>query len=152
MLLGKYIKVPMQVHAIDHNQVQVLCPHCDPILQFFVVEKQWFATVDEKLLGVILYHAQVTIGLMLFLDQTTERCYRWIAGESNISSQIQATANLQGEMERIAESGQEVFPRPLKRLFRGIKTAAKNVVFAALLAARPGMPPQGKFVGIRLLS
>jgi hypothetical protein len=116
----------MQVHAIDHNQVQVLCPHCDPILQFFVVEKQWFATEDQKLLGVVLYQRSSNDWAYVAFGPNSRGCYRWIAGESNIPSQIQATANLQGEMERIAESGQEVFSRPLKRLFHGIKTAAKK--------------------------
>lgn len=114
----------MQVHAIDHNQVQVLCPHCDPILQFFVVEKQWFATDDNKLLGVVLYQRATNDWAYVVFGPNASGCYRWIAGSWNVPSQIQAAALAQADMQRIAETGQEVFQRPLQRLLHNIRTAA----------------------------
>lgn len=114
----------MKVHAIDHNQVQVLCPHCDPILQFFVVEKQWFATDDNQLLGVVLYQRATNDWAYVIFGPNASGCYRWIAGSWNVASQIQAAQQVQAEMERIAETGQEVFHRPLQRLLHNIRTAA----------------------------
>ena len=116
----------MQVHAIDRNQVQILCPHCDPILQFFAIEKQWFATEDKKLLGVVLYQRSSNDWAYVIFGPNVRGCYRWISGEWNISSQIRAAAQLQAEMQEIAATGQEVFPRPLKRLLNSIRTAAKR--------------------------
>ena len=39
----------MQIKPIDPCAVQVLLPHRDPILLFFAVEKEWYATDDEQL-------------------------------------------------------------------------------------------------------
>ena len=43
----------MQIKPIDPCAVQVLLPHRDPILLFFAVEKEWYATDDEQLLGAL---------------------------------------------------------------------------------------------------
>lgn len=131
----------MQVRAIDQNLVQVLCPHCDPILEFFAVEKEWFATEDEKLLGVVLYHRPNNDWAYVVFGPNMRGCYRWIAGELSIPSQVQATAQLQAEMQRITASGQEVFPRPLQRILHRIRTAAtrRRARRAARRAARHGI-------------
>jgi hypothetical protein len=137
----------MQVHAIDQNQVQVLCPHCDPVLQFFAVEKQWFSTGDNKLLGVVLYLRTNNDWAYVIFGPNLRGCYRWIAGESNIPSQIQAAAQLQAEMQRIAETGQEVFRRPLQRLLRSIKTVTnrRRVRRAARRAVRNTIAAQNRW-------
>jgi hypothetical protein len=116
----------MNVRSIDRGSVQILCPHRDPILQFFAVEKQWFATEDHKLLGVVIYHRPNNDWAYVVFGPDQRGCYRWIAGESNLASQAEATARLHLDMEQIAETGQDVFRRPVGRLLQSIRTVANR--------------------------
>jgi hypothetical protein len=128
----------MELRPIDRQAVQVLCPHRDPILQFFAVEKQWYATDDKRLLGVVIYHRPNNDWAYVVFGPDERGCYRWIAGESNITSQAEATELLQADMGRIADSGQDVFRRPIKSLLHTIRTAAmrRRARRAARRAAR----------------
>lgn len=116
----------MELRPIDRQTVQVLCPHRDPILQFFAVEKQWYATDDRRLLGVVIYHRPNNDWASVVFGPDERGCYRWIAGESNIKSQDEATQRLQTDMSRIADSGQDVFRRPIKGILHTIRTAANR--------------------------
>ena len=111
----------MKIRAIDENYVQLLVPHRDPLLQFFAVEKAWFATDDEQLLGTVIFCRATNSWAYVVLGNDERGFYRWIAGDLNLENQQQATKRLHSEMQRIEASGQQVFRRPLKRLFAGMR-------------------------------
>jgi hypothetical protein len=110
----------MQIKAIDNAAVQVILPHRDPILQFFAVEKEWFATDDEQFLGAVIFHRTNNDWAYIVFGPDQRGCFRWIAGEANLESREEATEKLQQELCRAHGCGQSVFRRPLP-LFRGIR-------------------------------
>ena len=129
----------MNIRSIDRESVQILCPHRDPILQFFAVEKEWFATDDDKLLGVVIYHRPNNDWAYVIFGPNERGCYRWIAGELNLGSQDEASARLHAEMQRIAERDGDFFPRPIGRFRAGVnrrraRRAARKVARNALAA------------------
>jgi hypothetical protein len=102
-----------EIHPIDDEVVQILVPHRDPILQFFAVEKAWFATDDHRLLGAVIYDRSCEHWAYIVLGPDEKGLYRWISGEMHLGSQENATAELLSEMERVAESGHQAFRRPI---------------------------------------
>jgi hypothetical protein len=110
----------MEIRSINPAMVQVLVPHRDPILQFFAVEKEWFATDDNQFLGAVIFHRTNDNWAYIVFGPDQRGCFRWIAGEANLLSREDATEKLRGELLRVAECGQTVFRRPL-RLIQGIR-------------------------------
>ncbi len=127
----------MRIREIDHSYAQLLVPHRDPVLQFFAVEKAWFASDNDQLLGTILFHRCSNDWAYVVLGIDERGLYRWIAGEVGLNTQQEATERTQQEMHRIADSGQTVFERPLKRFFQDIRQAAR--IRRAQRAARRAM-------------
>jgi hypothetical protein len=111
----------MGIREIDARDAQLLVPHRDPLLQFFAVEKAWFASDDEQLLGTVIYCRATKSWSYVVLGNDERGFYRWIAGEIDLANQQEASDRLRAEMEQIAATGQDVFPRPLKRVFQRIR-------------------------------
>jgi hypothetical protein len=111
----------MAIREIDACDAQVLVPHRDPLLQFFAVEKAWFASDDDELLGTVIYCRATKSWSYIVLGNDERGFYRWIAGEIDVASQQEATDRLHGQMEEILRTGQQVFRRPLKVLLEGIR-------------------------------
>ncbi len=111
----------MKIREIGSDYAQLLVPHRDPILQFFAVEKAWYASDDDQLLGTVLYHRCSNEWAFLVMGIDERGCFRWIAGDVNLKTQQEATDRMQLEMERIAQTGQTIFERPLKQFFRAAR-------------------------------
>jgi hypothetical protein len=111
----------MGIREIDACDAQLLVPHRDPLLQFFAVEKAWFASEDDELLGTVIYCRATKSWSYIVLGNDERGFYRWIAGEIDLASQQVATERLHGQMEEILRTGQQVFRRPLKVLLEGIR-------------------------------
>jgi len=111
----------MRIHEIDAQDAQLLVPHRDPLLQFFAVEKAWFASDDDELLGTVIYCRATKNWSYIVLGNDERGFYRWIAGEMDLASQQEATECLHGQMGEIVRTGQHVFRRPLKVLLEGIR-------------------------------
>jgi hypothetical protein len=91
------------------------------LLQFFAVEKAWFASDDDELLGTVIYCRATKSWSYIVLGNDERGFYRWIAGEIDLASQRDATERLHGQMEEILRTGQQVFRRPLKSLLQGMR-------------------------------
>jgi hypothetical protein len=115
----------MEIREIDHSYVQLLVPHRDPVLQFFAVEKAWFASADDRLLGAVLFHRCSNEWAFVVLGIDERGLYRWIAGDVGLKSQNEASDRMRVEMQRIADSGQTVFVRPFRRMLQDIRQAAR---------------------------
>ena len=111
----------MGIREIDTCDAQLLVPHRDPLLQFFAVEKAWFASSDDELLGTVIYCRATKSWCYIVLGNDERGFYRWIAGEMDLGSQQEATERLHGQMEEILRTGQHVFRRPLKVLLEDIR-------------------------------
>jgi hypothetical protein len=111
----------MGIREIDAQDAQLLVPHRDPLLQFFAVEKAWFASDGDSLLGTVIYCRATKSWSYIVLGNDERGFYRWIAGEIDLASQQDATDRLHGQMEEILRTGQHVFRRPLKLLLEGIR-------------------------------
>jgi hypothetical protein len=111
----------MGIREIDACDAQLLVPHRDPLLQFFAVEKAWYASDDDELLGTVIYCRATKSWSYIVLGNDERGLYRWIAGEIDLGSQQEATERLHGQMEEILRTGQHVFRRPLKVLLEGIR-------------------------------
>jgi hypothetical protein len=70
----------MQIKPIDPCAVQVLLPHRDPILLFFAVEKEWYATDDEQLLGALIFHRTNNDWAYIVFGPDQRGFFRWIWG------------------------------------------------------------------------
>jgi hypothetical protein len=115
----------MRIRPIDQNYAQLLVPHRDPVLQFFAVEKAWFASDDDRLLGTVLYHRCSNEWAFVVLGIDERGCYRWIGGDVSLKTQQEAVDRTHAEMERIAETGKTIFERPLTRFFQDIREVAR---------------------------
>jgi hypothetical protein len=116
----------MQIREIDENIVQVLVPHRDPVLQFFAVEKAWYATDDDRLLGSVIFHRCNNCWAFVILGTDERGMFRWITGDVNLPSRQAATEQLHVEMQRIAKIEQETFARPLNTLLNGARTRIRT--------------------------
>jgi hypothetical protein len=114
----------MQIREIDENIVQVLVPHRDPVLQFFAVEKAWYATDDDQLLGTVIFNRCTSCNncwAYVILGTDERGLFRWIDGDVNLASRQEATEKLQAEMQRIARTDHATFARPLNTLLPGVQ-------------------------------
>ena len=141
----------MGIREIDACDAQLLVPHRDPLLQFFAVEKAWFASDDDELLGTVIYCRATKSWSYIVLGNDERGFYRWIAGEIDLASQQEATDHLHGQMEEILRTGQHVFRRPLKILLEGIRhrrqarqarRTARRAPLLKLRTASTAMPPK----------
>ena len=115
----------MNIREIDHDYAQLLVPHRDPMLQFFAVEKAWYASDDDRLLGTVLYHRCSNEWAFVVLGTDQRGCHRWIAGDVKLRTQCEAEQRMREEMERIAQTGQIVFERPIKQFFQDMRKRAR---------------------------
>jgi len=76
----------MGIREIDACHAQLLVPHRDPLLQFFAVEKAWFASDDDELLGTVIYCRATKSWSYIVLGNDERGFYRWIAGEIDVAS------------------------------------------------------------------
>ena len=90
----------MQIKLIDPCEVQVLLPHRDPILQFFAVEKEWYASDDEQFLGALIFHRTNNDWAYIVFGPDQRGFFRWIAGEVSLPTREEATEKLHQELCR----------------------------------------------------
>ncbi|HZZ29781.1 MAG TPA: hypothetical protein VFE46_17430 [Pirellulales bacterium] len=116
----------MQIREIDDNIVQVLVPHRDPVLQFFAVEKAWYATDDDRVLGTVIYHRCNNSWAYVVLCTDERGLFRWVAGDVKLSSRQAAKEQLHAEMQRIAESEHTAFERPIRSMLQGARSRIRT--------------------------
>ena len=101
----------MGIKRLSKAQFGVFNPAQGPLAANMGTEKAWFADDGENVIGAIILDRADNDWTYVILGREQHGTFRWIEGESCLSTQEEAESRLKAAISRIEESGERVFPQ-----------------------------------------
>ena len=104
-------RLTMAIQSILKAEYIALNPTKNPAVDQFASEVAWFADSEKIVIGVILLDHHDKDWNYVVLGRDKEGEFRWIEGDTSLSTQEKAEDELRAAMSKIEASGETVFPQ-----------------------------------------